>query len=1714
MGQWIVGSLSFEAPRTLISLGIAISSGGVLGFFKQGFKKEIRKSLNSKGKKTAAQLAADRIRRNKRNEVGKRLGALYMGGSATGASASSFDNDVTRPFQAIFQPILDGLIESWSEKLELDILLNPFQKKAVAAGASNWLLNIGKAGATGSFSEMGAEFGSNLNHAIFKEKGLPRLNEVDEFFARNQIGEGLLEAATLGFFMDAGFATAGQVGAGAVNKAGKFAQARIEAANNPSKENIGNLNDALKDVNNQVGAKVANKIVFGMLGDKYIAIEYDAQGQPKKQVEVPNRTKLDELKFYEKLNELYKESEKDMFFYEEQADGKVKLQATVYDPKLLIDFTFPQKPTRLGKPSGKEFFGTTYLDIEKFKKTFGKSGKKYNTYDAFGLMIDMLPNTRKGKEYAKFVEKFRQQYKDILKESPFGVYTDHPGSGGFFSHADQSVNQNFNQQGGITIETIIHESIHATTAPLIYRQLEDLLRRDEKARKLFNSEGKDSYKGIKYLSEKFPETELGQLCRLMVIAFESQGLDSFILQRANGTQEAASGIPGVPYGQSLIVEFVTETISSRSFQEELASIPMPGKSGTNLFTEFLNLLLRVLGFKKDENNLLLESIGLVESISDVTQDKVKKFRQENPDDLGNARGLPLRTMRNLDYSTDLRTRTDKEKESLRQRKERIYQRSDLEKRRMELVALGAETLVDMIRNESPIKERAKANLDSRDYNVLINSKDVELLASTYLQLDLQQNVKGKESGYQGIERGNFLVQPGSVVGGQRVDRRGQYKPTYNEIFDNMVVLQAFGKPISLPITLNKFKYNKTFLFSVEIIELFGETYTILKSEYAPNVQAEDMRPGFIVLEGDLTVADAVAQYEQGNADGSVKPYFLDKEDKNIPSSYKDDMLDKVTKALTLEEFLLKEEQKIRNRIDGVETQVEIDDGTYIFLDAPLGEFSERAQAVLNAANGSTKEGRSGFRGLARRILTPKKWRNVSARIKELAPKIFIAERRMHQRENLYSRKYREAFRPFRNKFNQITRQLSTKRNKGEKGFQYSERDEFNAAVLNGEWDTVLQIAKEKGISISNEIKQIQELYADIAKKLGFPPNVNYFRRDVIDKDALEAYIMNKPTSFIEQLWIRAAKRKGAALTTEEKRAVIQAQLLRGKNADELLQQRTIDKVDPFASRFYANPVGRQDDYFTRAARIFARSEFIGMKPKTRTLKTDERIEIGKDKKGKPIYKREKGEDGKPGPFVYQDLTDVNGDPVLTIEDSEMTNMVYDNDDVTSLMQDILTDEVFKKLTVDDKNELTKLLKSVLNYQPSGKWGSRVRTYVSLKSILQLDTILLQLVDVAVSMIYNGIPATVGAMFSKEQMYNEVGELATLGLADIGIEAFDVEVAENRASASKTFTGRAQKITDSTLKLAFAPLGAMDLFGKRTLAMATVRRWKDLAVNDPQTLYRILKPKFNDDAFIQKVINDIANNKASADAKLAFFMEVSEYHPITTSDQIQYYIDNKAIRPALVLSSFAFKLYSRFGTQGIGLLTEGSALLKAGKIDSNEAAIEQGKQMIRDGIAGTAKFLIGTLGVEIAIRMAIKKAYEEADIAFEEEDDEEAWENSLLIEWMTAILGLNPLVSQYDIKQLLKNKDLGKVYENVISLVPFFGLETMSSFIKSLLDDEPGINWDDPKLWRDLPFAGDYLYGKGVTEEKLREESRRRQRIKKKEVKPDSKELTLGERITQ
>ena len=1686
LGRWLVGNLSFEAPRTFISLAIAIGTSGLKGLPMAGGRifgrKKITKKLNSKARLTAKQLAEEREKSVRKISLGRRLGALYMGGSATGASASAFDNDENRPFQAIFQPILDGFVEALSEKMEIDILLNPFQKKQVTRGAWKFLSNIGKAGATGATSEILAELGQNINHALWKE-GIPRLEELDEFAVRNQLGTGLVEAGILGFFMDANFAAGGQT----LASTGRFAKARIEAAKNPTKQNINKLNDTLAEINKEVGEKVANKIVFGNINGKYIAVEYNSKGEAVKTVEVVDRgAKLNELQFYEKLDTLYKESgNKDMFLYEELDNGKVTLKAEVYDPQLLIDFTIPKKPTRLTDSAGAG--STAPLDAKKMRKAFPK-GHKHNAYDAMKLMMDMLPNTQNGRQYKKMLPDYLERNKKVLQNISFN-YSPGNWAGAYF-HNNQAIHLNpaYND-----FSTVLHESIHALTMPLLMTQLKDISMRDEEFSPLFRYSdnygmgGRESFDLIKKLSEKYPETEIGQYCRLMVVAYEAMGLETFV--RREGTNSLYQSVLGMPYGLSLIAEFATEALSDPDFQYSLASIKMPGES-KSVLSKFVDWIARMLGFKSSENNLLFESLNLIQDINEEV----------------NTKFIPgaLRSYKRIDFTTDLRRRSEEDKRKLRDRKKRIFQRSELEQERIDLVKQGAEYIRDLIRN-GEYKELYKEVFNKEEVKVVLTSKDAEFLAALYLRLKYQPNVKTGED--RTLDEETEITQPGRRVRTTKQNREGQFTTTEESIGESLEILQD-DKRDTIKKVVSHQNGVEDATWSIKIVEVFEQTFTVLQRTFEK--ESGDFSKGdtlVTIMQGDLSIDEAITAYVDGiNSDTRYsKASFLG--NGKMPTKEK---IREITIS-AFQDYFIDEEDKIRQRLKDGETQAEIDDGTYIFLDAPIPQFSERAQKVLD--NSISPSRSTFFNKFIRDFVTGNfyKFKNVSTRIRDISAEIFIEERRMHQTESLLSRKYIETFKPFQLKYNKIRRQLSRKRDKGAEGFKYSELDEFNAAVLNGEWDIVINFGTRKGVPIREEIDSIIELYADAAKRLGFPPNRNYFRRDVVDVEALQGYLLNVPTSFLESLIARREKLLKRKLTPDERRSLIRSQITSGKSSDKLLQQRTVGKVDPYASRFYANPVGRQNDYFTRVARIFARSQFLGIKPKTEVIKADDsdlRLfdEEEVDGKKQKVFRKDKD-----GNYVYDDVIGEDGNPLLGLVDSQFVFQDYSDKDVTSLIDKIISNKGASPLNPGDKNELIKLIRSVVNYKPSGRFGSTYRTFVSIAKVAQPGTILLQLADVVVAMVYNGIPATVGAIFSREKMENQIGELAYLALEDIGIEAFDAELKENRQSASQDFKGVTSKALQKIVQVSFAPLGLMDRFGKRALAMSTVKRWKDLAVNDPQSLYRILKPKFIDDTFIQNVINDIANNKATPDALLAFYMEVSEYHPITTSDQIQWYIDHPALRPALVLTSFAFKIYDRFGRQATGLLTEGVSLIRAGTIDKNEDVINQGKQMVRDGFNGLFKFVIGTLGAELFVRQLIKKIYQDNGIEFEEEDDPEAWNNSITSQFILSILGLNPFISQFDIERLVESKKLGEVSLNLIRLVEPGGINTAQSIITSLFDEKKGlINWDDPLLYRDIPVIGQILFGQLKTEEKLREDSKKRSKPTK--TKEKEREMTIGERF--
>ena len=63
----------------------------------------------------------------------------------------------------------------------------------------------------------------------------------------------------------------------------------------------------------------------------------------------------------------------------------------------------------------------------------------------------------------------------------------------------------------------------------------------------------------------------------------------------------------------------------------------------------------------------------------------------------------------------------------------------------------------------------------------------------------------------------------------------------------------------------------------------------------------------------------------------------------------------------------------------------------------------------------------------------------------------------------------------------------------------------------------------------------------------------------------------------------------------------------------------------------------------------------------------------------------------------------------------------------------------------------------------------------------------------------------------------------------------------------------------------------------------------------------------------------------------------------------------------------------------------------------------------------------------------------------------------------------------------------------------------------MFDEKKGlINWDDPLLYRDIPVVGQILFGQLKTEEKLREDSKKRSKPTR--TKEKEREMTIGERF--
>jgi len=1460
LGEWIGANVAVQLPQLAVQMGLTATA-----------------YLVTKRQKTATA-----------------VGGFFMGINSAANSSARLDNDLAKPFENLARPVIDGYIEYYSEKFELDVLTSPFTKKAIRGGLGRYFVNLGKSIATGAGSESLAQVGQNLNAKLFGED--------------ISITSGLGEAALIGAVID------GQIGS--VTQA--FSIKRTNVVKKRDKKAVKEYNQKASELSKQMSGLFSNKIVYGHFNDQYVALEYDQRGKVVREVRVDDKNELDELKFKRQLIGLKKESNKELFRFEVNQDNEVELTDQIFEVEDLIPYDIPKRPVKLSQEINK----AGRLDIQPlYDNSSDKGGRKKlgNLYTNLDTILKTFPKNNRANAVKTIFKKFKKFYPNTMKNTD--LYGERgTGAAGYYNQKDVTLDMKY----GNTPETLLHETIHALTFPALRASVQKIALDYPQANALLSPmvSGEKLFNIIKDVAQKFPEEIVGQLCQLMAITIEHQGLESYLANR----KVAGYGFRGkmapttegvkeqLPYGLSAIFEFVTEAFVDQGFQRELESIKLPNDPDSSVWSQFIEWVSRIFGrlnLTKKENNILMETIGLIEDLSEQTEAIISK---------------------EADLDTDISS--ERIQLNISARRKRLAQATELSNLREIYESMPIAELVEKL------KELGVEN------NSLINDA-IENEDSYYLTSVILREELGEIADYS---------------------RAKKYEPPVveaEEISEQVLADKKAGKLVRLTAR------------GYEVLVYKTEEGNFLLPEYITSLK--DAKAWLARNADAVSYTDNTTAFNEG-----VRQQFI--------------------------------ERKTEIDQQGIEVEEQRDN-----TDTAAEEFADR---VLERA-GAVKE--------ALFFFIP---RNLSTRIRELSPQIFLRLMSMHQEERMLLIGYKRAFQPFKKAVKRARRKLD-----------HIKRKELNAAILNGDWSTVQKLGVPQEV-----ISSVIELFADIADKLNMDRNVNYFRRVVADYEGLVKELGRKPNTDVEQAikaWIKKKKRQPSKKDIEK---IIRNLLRDTKKLEATLQTRSVAKVTPELSVFYADPIAYLDSYFARVARLYSRARAFGQPLKSQKRK------------------------------VTVDGVDVG----------EFTEIDTDDLDYSNSLVEKIVEEVIEAESIDDVkkvDKLIKLLKSALNYKPASTATSLIRTAASLKFVNQIDTFLIQLIDIPVAMLYNGALSTVKGIATYKKYINEFGEKIKLSMKDAGIEVFDLEFQEGLSKAKFKVRKKFYLNLQNVLKGAFAGLAAFDYTGKRSLYSGTQYAWGEMAQKNPQRLKRKLMLKFQNEAFVDRVVDDIKNDRVTKDTMLAFYLQVAEFHPLTTSDHIKFYIDHPEMRVFLVLTSFAFKMCDRLARQAIEPLVDGVANGMIAMRKTDFRAVSNAGTQIGAGVVGLFQVLVATHLMEEVIRERIKTVYEALGVKLRPQDEEEEKEQSILYQYRRKLLGMNPLINIYEIEKLLKGEStFAKALYGQFRIPEFFGTGIVQSIIKNLTDAEGDLSkyrWSDDSWMKDVPLIGDILAGSAEREEYLR-----------------------------
>lgn len=406
-----------------------------------------------------------------------------------------------------------------------------------------------------------------------------------------------------------------------------------------------------------------------------------------------------------------------------------------------------------------------------------------------------------------------------------------------------------------------------------------------------------------------------------------------------------------------------------------------------------------------------------------------------------------------------------------------------------------------------------------------------------------------------------------------------------------------------------------------------------------------------------------------------------------------------------------------------------------------------------------------------------------------------------------------------------------------------------------------------------------------------------------------------------------------------------------------------------------------------------------------------------------------------------------------------TPILKDGDfDATESIDEIILSSIESgDLDYDNQAKLKEYLKAGINYRANNKAINAYRRMVSLKFVTKIKTSIAQFGDIGANLGENGIRAVLGA--DADVVVDVMNKEMKLALEDIDVNALDMEIQETKQSQIENAL--------------YQPLQRPDALNKVWLARSSFRKWNRMAKQNPKALEEILAKKWGDVEFAKTVVKDLSEGNWTDATKLAGYMQLADFHPISPAEQIKIAMENPAIRIFTVLKSFAFKRYDRIYRESLRDIVEGNSKIVAGGVDKNMDMVKEGSRQVIDGSAGMAKFLIWSVGFESNLEWIWNELKKAMGFAEDKEDD------SLVDFYLKNIGRLIPFIDAYDIEQAFQRKDPVRVFTSIAELPEPIGSDIVQTLYKASLEDQQlseQIDW-----LKDIPYIGEFAYGKAKKE---------------------------------